>query len=261
MFSSSRGRSSAIHPRPSEVVVSPRRTIILIVAIGLAAVAAFATFTWLNGVQDRAYAHAKRVQVFVVKKDVPKGTAGEQALSSELVKAGSAPQEFRPATALTDINAIRGKVALTNLSAGQIVVDGMFVDPKVAQVTAAQRVPAGQVAVTVNVDQVHGVAGLLTPGDKVNIMIAGPDGKERFLYQNVNILFIGTNAAPQPGETQATTAAASNLITFAVPPAAAERIAIAGALYLTLVPPDNQPVAVPPADPNSLLSGPLTPYQ
>ena len=242
--------------------MSPRRTIILIVAVAVAGVAAFATYAWLNGVQDRAYAKAKRVQVFVVKKDVPKGTAGEQALSNELIKAGSAPQEFRPATALTDINAIRGKVALTNLSAGQIVVDGMFVDPKVAQVTAAQRVPAGQVAVTVNIDQVHGVAGLLTPGDKVNMMIADKDGKEKLLYQNVNILFIGSTAAPQPGETQAAAAAASSLITFAVPPAAAEKIALVGSsLYLTLVPPDNQPVPVPPADPNALVGGPLTPYQ
>ena len=48
--------------------MSPRRTVILIVAIALAAVAAFSTYTWLNGVQDRAYAKAKRVQVFVVKK-------------------------------------------------------------------------------------------------------------------------------------------------------------------------------------------------
>jgi pilus assembly protein CpaB len=242
--------------------VSPRRTIILIVAVAVAGVAAFATYAWLNGVQDRAYAKAKRVQVFVVKKDVPKGTAGEQALSNELIKAGSAPQEFRPASALTDINAIRGKVALTNLSAGQIVVDGMFVDPKVAQVTAAQRVPAGQVAVTVSVDNVHGVAGLLTPGDKVNMMVAGPDGKQHFLFQNVNILFIGTTAAPQPGETQATATAASSLITFAVPPQAAEKIVQAGGgIYLTLVPPDNQPVPVPPVGPNDLLSGPLTPYQ
>lgn len=241
--------------------MSPRRTIILIVAVAVAGVAAFATYAWLNGVQDRAYAKAKRVQVFVVKKDVPKGTAGEQALSSELIKSGSAPQEFRPASALTDINAIRGKVALTNLSAGQIVVDGMFVDPKVAQVTAAQRVPAGQVAVTVNIDNVHGVAGLLTPGDKVNMMITGADGKARFLYQNVNILFIGTTAAPQPGETQAAATAASSLITFAVPPQAAEKIAIAGQIYLTLVPPDNQPVPVPPVGPNDLLNGPLTPYQ
>jgi len=239
---------------------------ILIVAIALAAVAAFATFTWLNGVQDRAYAHAKRVRVFVISKDVPKGTAGEQAISNELVKSSSAPEQFRPATALTDINAIRGKVALTDLAPGQVVVDGMFVDPKIAEVTASQRVPAGQVAITISTDQIHGVAGLLVPGDKVDMLIAGPDGKEHFLFQNVNILFIGAVAAPQAGDTAAPTNPGSNLITFAVPPLAAEKIAVvsggsSGGIYLTLVPPDNQPVAVPPVDTNSVLSGGLTPYQ
>jgi pilus assembly protein CpaB len=236
---------------------------ILIVAIALAGVAAFGTYSWLNGVQDRAYNNAKRVQVFVVHKDIPKGTAGEQAISNELIKASSAPQQFRPATSLSDENAIRGKVALTNLSAGQILVDGMFVDPKVAQVTAAQRIPAGQVAVTMSFDQVHAVAGLLVPGDKVNMMVS-LNNAQTFMYQNVNILFIGTTAAPQAGETQPVANPGSSLLTFAVPPEAAEKIVAAGNLpggiYLTLVPPDNQPVPIPPVGPNNINGGPLTPY-
>ena len=237
---------------------------ILIVAIALAGVASFATYSWLNGVQDRAYAKAKRVQVFVVSKDIPKGTAGEQAISSELVKASSAPQQFRPSTSLNDVNAIRGKVALTNLAAGQILVDGMFVDPKVAQVTAAQRIPAGQVAVTVSFDSVHAVAGLLVPGDKVDMMVSLNNSKS-FLYQNVNILFIGTTAAPQAGESQPVVNPGSSLITFAVPAQAAEKIVAAselpGGIYLTLVPPDNQPGPVPPVATNSLGTGALTPYE
>jgi len=36
--------------------------------------------------------------------------------------------------------------------------------------------------------------------------------------------------------------------------------AIANGLYLTLVPPGNQPVPVPSANPGNLFSGPLTPY-
>ena len=247
--------------------MSARRTVILIVAIVLGAVAAFATYSWLNGVQDRAYADSKLVKVFRVSKDIEKGVAGEQALSQEAIKSDDAPQEFRPATALTDINAIRGKVALTKLSAGQIVVDGMFVDPRVAQVTAAQRIPAGQVAVTVSVDQVKAVGGLLVAGDKVNILVATPDGGQRFLYQNVNIIQIGDVAAPQAGETQAVAAptGSSGLITFAVPPAAAERIVLAtstgSGLYLTLVPPDNRPVPIPPVNPGNLFQTGLTPYE
>ena len=97
---------------------------------------------------------------------------------------------------------IRGKVALTKLSAGQIVVDGMFVEPRVAQVTAAQRIPAGQVAVTVSVDQVAGVAGLLVPGDKVNIMVSTPDGAAACCSRTSTSSSSAQTAAPEAGETE-----------------------------------------------------------
>ena len=238
-----------------------RRTVILIAAVVVAVVAAVAIYSYLNNVQNRAYHNAKLVKVFRVSKDVKKGLPGEQAVDGSFVKSDDIPQKFRPTTALTDINAIRGKVALSDLSAGQVVVDGMFVEPRVAQVSFAQRIPAGQVAITISTDQVRGVAGLIVPGDKVNMLAAAPDG-ERFLFQNVNVLAIGNTPAPQPGETATTLPAAnSGLITFAVPPLAAEKIALAGAsVYLTLVPPDNQPTPVPPVNPGNLFGGPLTPY-
>jgi Flp pilus assembly protein CpaB len=145
----------------------------------------------------------------------------------------------------------------------------MFVDPAVAQVTAAQRIPAGRVTVTISVDSVSGVGGNLLPNDKVNLLVAdstGSEPAERVLYQNVEILFIGTQAAPQPGETQAATAppVSNGLITFSVPPEAASRIVFAaqqrGGIYLSLVPPDNKPVPIPPVTGANLFSVPLTPY-
>src|SRR5439155_14875014 len=178
-----------------------------------------------------AYHNAKLVDVYRVDKDAKKGLPGEQAIDGGFVKKGQVPQKYRPTTAVTDINTIRGKLALTDLSAGQVVVDGMFVEPRVAQVSFAQRIPAGQVAVSIQVDQVHGVANLIVPGDKVNILATAPDG-ERFLFQNVNVLAVGTTPAPQPGETTATTApAGSGLITFAVPPVAAAKISVANGIY------------------------------
>jgi pilus assembly protein CpaB len=215
-------------------------------------------------VQDRAYNNAKLVKVYRVDKDIKKGLPGEQAIDQEYVKSGDIPQQYRPTTALTDINAIRGKVALNDLSAGQIVVDGMFVEPRAATVSFAQRIPPGQVAVTIQVDSIRGVAGLIVPGDQVNIMASAPDG-QRYLFQNVNVLAIGATPAPQPGDTTATTTqttagGGSGLMTFAVPPLAAAKISIAANVYLTLVPPGNQPVAVPPVTPQNLFTGPLTPY-
>lgn len=238
-----------------------KRTLIVAGAVIAAALAAFANYAYLSSVQDRAYDNAERLRVFVVGKDIPKGLPGEQALQEEFVKPDEIPREFRPGTAITDLATIRGKVAITNLSVGQVVVDGMFVDPKVAQITFAQRIPAGQVAITVSVDQVRGVAGLLVPGDKVNLLVSD-GGSQRFLYQNVNIIAIGTSAAPQAGESTVAANPGSGLITFAVPPQSAARIALAAqgaGLYLTLVPPDNPAVAIEPVSPENLFSGGLTP--
>jgi Flp pilus assembly protein CpaB len=239
-----------------------RRTVILVAAIVIAAIAAVAIYSYLNNVQNRAYNNAKLVTVYRVQKDIKKGLPGEQAIDGGSIKKDVIPQNYRPTTALTEsnINTIRGKVALSDLSAGQVLVDGMFVEPRQAQVSFAQRIPAGQVAVSISVDTVHGVANLIAAGDQVNILATAPDG-ERFLFQNVNVLAIGSTPAPQPGETTATTApAGGGLITFAVPAIAAAKIAIAGGIYLTLVPPGNQPVAVPPVNPGNLFTGPLTPY-
>jgi pilus assembly protein CpaB len=245
--------------------VSSRRTLILIVALVIGAIAAVALWSYVDGIEDRAYDNARRVKVFRVEQDIPKGQPGEQAISEEFIKSAEIPEEFRPGTSLTDLNTIRGKVALTDLSAGQVVVDGMFVDPRVAQITFSQRIPAGQVAISVSIDSVRGVAGLLVPGDTVNVIIddpTAPEATKAHLFQNLNILAIGSTAAPEAGDTSAVTAPGSGLLTFAVPPLAAQQIAFVGGggMYLTLVPPDNQPIQIPPTTAQNLLSGGLTPY-
>jgi len=257
--------------------VSSRRVLILLAAVVIAAIAGVSAYSYLTSAQDRANKNAALVQVFMVKKDIPKSLPGEQALAQGYIKQDKIQAKFRPATALNNSDVIRGKVALTKLAANTVLVDGQFVEPRVAQLTNSERIPKGRVAVTVQLDQIHGVAGLLVPGDKVDMLIeykdktlggggaGGTSGiSTRMLYQNVDILFIGQAAAPQPGETAAATNPGSSLITFDVPPDAAEKIALAqdkGAIYLTLVPPDNHALGVPTfSEPDVIASSDLTPY-
>jgi pilus assembly protein CpaB len=235
--------------------------LIVAAAVVLAALAAITTFVYVRGIEARAFDNAELVEVFIVTKDIPKGLPGEQA-ANDFVKVGKVPRSVRPSTALTAIDQLAGKVALGALAANTILVDGQFVDPRQAQVTFSQKIPAGKVAITVSVDQVRGVAGLLVPGDKVNILVAD-GGSQRVLFQNVDIIAIGNTAAPEAGDTQAVTNPGSGLITFAVPPEAASKIAFAatqgGGLYLTLVPTDNAPVDIPPVNGSNLFTGGLTP--
>src|SRR3954470_24551532 len=230
--------------------MNSRRTIIIVLAVAVAAVAAVANVTYLDNVQNKAYGNAKRVYVYRVKKDIQKGMRGEDAATKAFFEKKEIPQEFLPGNALPDPDQVKGKVALANFSAGQVLVDGMFVDPIKAQTTTRDRILPGQVAFTVSVDQVHGVGNLLFPGDQVNIMVRDDKQQMRLLYQNVDILFIGTSGAPQAGETKEVTNPGSGLITFAAPQDAAQRIVLAsqgeGGIYLALVPRNNKPVASPP---------------
>src|SRR5437764_5921361 len=193
-----------------------RRTVIIIAAVAVAAIAAIANVTYLNNVQNRAYDNARRVWVYRVKQNIAKGTTGDAAVGNDLVERKEIPQEFRPGNALVSLDGIKGKVALADLTPGQVVVDGQFVDPINAQTTTRDRIPAGQVAFTVSVDQAHGAASLLYPGDQVDILVKDPANQAtRLLYQNVDILYTRTNAAPEVGDTTAFQQSGSRLITFA----------------------------------------------
>lgn len=276
--------------------MSSRRTLILIAAIAVGAIAAFALFNYVQGIEDRANEQAERVPVYKVAQDIPKGTPGEVAVNDGFIEESEIPREFLPANRTASLDTIEGKVALNDLSANQVLVEGMFVDPAAALITFGERLGDGEVTMTVSVDQVRGVAGLLVPGDEVNILITTekpdvedgaletevppgtPEGVEmvggvyaqpaRYLYQKVTILAIGRSAVPQPGETVDTAAAAqgAGTITFAVPPDAAQRIASVepSSIYLSLVPPDYTPEPLPPFDVTERLPGEwedqLTPY-
>lgn len=245
--------------------MTERRTLIIVAAVVAGFLAAFVVVRYLSTTDQRAFDNAELVRVFVVKQAIPRDYPAERAIAEERIGIGEIPRRFRPPTALTKLQDIAGKVAISELSPNQVVVTGQFVDPRVAQRTFSQRIPSGQVAITVSLDQTRGVAGLLRPDDRVNILVS--DGAtQRVLYQNVQVIAVGSQAAPLPGEQTADPAdsapegaANANLITFAVSPEAAVKIAYAvqhtGGIYLVLVPPDNARVELPPINGGNLFVG------
>jgi len=273
--------------------VSSRRTLILIASVLVGAIAAFALFTYIGGIEDEANENAERVRVFKIVQDIPKGTFGDEAFNQGWIEEDVIPKEFRPPTAITDPAQIDGLVAISDLPVNGVVVSNQFVSQAESLSTFSSLLSNNEVAISISVDQVRGVAGLLVPGDFVNLMVTGaaaadaptegaPEGQAgaevfsqpaRYLFQKVQILAIGQSRALEPGETSATnadgtpvTTTSSGLLTFAVPAGAAQQIASVSSAqyYLTLVPKDYQPEPLPPLDVNAPLpgetTGQLTPY-
>lgn len=151
-----------------------RRTLITIAAIAVGAIAVFLIYGYVGSVKDEAFADAERVTVFVVKQTVSQGKYGEEAEAEKLVVEDEIPKKFWPENAIRNFDDIAGKVAIADLAVNQIVTTDMFADPGTVQNSFADRLEQineeDQVAITIAVDEVRGVAGLLQPGDYVNIM-------------------------------------------------------------------------------------------
>lgn len=256
-----------------------RRMLILVVAVALAGLTAFLTFNYADSADRRAFKDAELVEAFLVKKDIPKGFPAERAIDEGYIAKESIPRKFFPAKGITNAQALRGQVALAPLSFGVPIVEGSFVEPRVAQESFAQRLGKGMQAVTLAISDVQGVARLVVPGDHVNLMLTtdkpaaggapgapAGDKETQFVLQNIEVLAVGNSTTLQPGESavQPAEVAAgqaktvdSGLMTFAVPGIDAERVVHAsqvGAIHLTLVPPDYAPAPVPPVNRGNLFS-------
>ena len=242
-------------------------------ALVLALVAGGTSYIYLRGVQSRAYQNAKLTRVYVVENPIPRGTPYSTIVSGNFVKQSQIPNQFKPIDAVTDLATLQSEVAIANLTPGQVLSAGLFASQTAAASTTVGAIPKGDIAITVSVGSVQDVAGLVQPGDLVDVLIELNGTSERFLYQNALVLAVGTTVAV-PANSSSQVAAASpagtlvtsGLITFAVPPAAAARLAFvqsggggAGSLYLALVPPNNKPQRQPTINSGNLMPATVTP--
>ena len=248
--------------------MSSRRTVILLVAIVVGALAAFLLFNYVQGIEDRANEGAERVQAFRASNEIPRGTPGETAADAGDIEEKGIPQDIRPETAITSLAEIERKVALFDIAPGTVIVQGMFVDPSTTQISFRQRLKnSNHTAITINVDATRAVGGYLVPGDEINMMVleegaGGGEGapeagvgapalltqRARYLYQDVQIIAVGQNVLLEPGEqSESEGGGTSSLITLNVPPKAAQWIAsFDNGFYLTLTPEEYEPKAIEP---------------
>jgi Flp pilus assembly protein CpaB len=230
--------------------MTPKRTIVVAVAVAVGVAASVLSYVFLNNAQQRAYHNAKLVEAYVIVKPVPPTLNGTAAISGGYIKYQKIPQQFRPTSAVTKLTSIEGKQATAPFAVGQVLVNSMFANAASASNSFSQFIPSGDVAVTASVDQTHGVADFPSPGDKVDLMVT-VNNTETLLLQDVSIIADGqtTTSSASAGSTTATTVSTTGLYTFAVTPANAERIALAEqdglGLYMTLVPPHSHPVTIP----------------
>ena len=183
--------------RPSTV------TIVTVLAFLFAGGAAILSYNYLK---KQAGVQMQGVSIVAAATDIPIGTK----LDAGHVKLATWPKEAVAAGYLTDAKLIPGRVAVRPISAGDIITEAKLMPQNVTTNGGIMTyiVPQGHRAVTVAVNEVAGVAGFITPGSRVDIVLTTPrpgvadkeDNISKIILQNVPVLASGQGTEQKEGK-------------------------------------------------------------
>ncbi|MEV6395142.1 Flp pilus assembly protein CpaB [Streptomyces sp. NPDC051907] len=221
-----------------------RRGIILLLLSVLCAFGAFAGV--LSVISDVNSKVGPEVTAYRVASDVAPYTPLKPGQFEKV----SMPKRWLSPSAVTDLGAVEGKIAVTELRKGSLLQEDMFV--------ARPRLESGQQEIAIMIDAATGVAGKIRPGNLVNIFatFAGKDDSQadqsRIIVANAKVIDVGELTALQPkkGE-RANRPTEAVPITFALNTADAQRVAYAESfaehVRLALLP-DGSPTTLRPGE-------------
>jgi Flp pilus assembly protein CpaB len=171
-----------------------RRTLVLVIAVALAAISGFAIYQYLSNVEGDIRADIAEVGVYRATETIAAGTTGEEArpfivedtaLRESVVFEGSTilctgpvgsnadgnPNEVGCPANPNDLNAVLdGKVATGPIAAGQLIATSSFADTRDLQQRLSDAIAPGKVAISLDADVASASGGFVRPGDNVNIL-------------------------------------------------------------------------------------------
>lgn len=149
-----------------------RRTIVLVIAVILGALAAWGIFAFLTNVEDDAREGLNEVIVYRSTEFVDRGADGNVALGS--FEQSTELEELLPDNAITTLaqlqDVLQNRVSRGPISKGQIVTTDLWADPEEEVASLSELIEPGKQAIVVRPDEVKAVGGFVRAGDNVNII-------------------------------------------------------------------------------------------
>lgn len=223
------------------------RFALVLVAVVLALLATAGSAVYLQSVRAEVKSGNEMVKVLTAQKPISPGVTVEEMLNQNMASFTPIPRRYVVKGAITNAQGLNQRVLVVFLSKGE-----QLTDQKIRETGGAGlsfRIPKGMVAVAIPVDEVVGVAGQISVGDRVSLVATfspGPRGADtsRMLLQNIEVLATSSASAPsgagqKGGLTQSGTNVAKKTVTLAVTPQDAERLVFSeekGHIWATLQP-------------------------
>lgn len=184
-----------------------RPNAVTIVSVFAFLIAGCASLLVYNYLKTQAGTQSQGIAIVAAATDIPIGTK----LDAGHVKLATWPKEALAAGYFKDAAAIPGRVAVRQISAGDIITESKLMPSNGATTGGIMTyiVPQGHRAVTVAVNEVAGVAGFITPNSRVDVVLTTPqpgaaDKEEnnisKIILQNVPVLASGQGTEQKDGK-------------------------------------------------------------
>ncbi len=207
---------------------------ILFFAIVFGLITVIALNMYLRSLDKPALESIPYTSVVVAKSTIPEHTR----ISGEMLELVSLPSEGVHPEAFRSLGEVSGGISRTEIVKGeQILFSRVFTDERRASLS--YRIPEGMRALSIPVGEINGVAGYISPGDTIDILVSFQDDliNDQFTtytyFQNLKVLAVGGETRERDTEEQG----AVNTLTLLVTPEQAEVLVFINAntaLYMTL---------------------------
>lgn len=200
--------------------MAARKNLMLAAAAGV--LAAVLAYFWFSSKERAIEALSSPAPVVVAKKHIPSGSWVDRTV----LEVRMVPRRFVQPGAFRSVDEAVGQLALAPFAPGEQVLANKL---SLRGVALALTVPPGKRAVTVAVDPAAGVAGLLKPGDLVDVLVTTDLQKEPrtfALIQAAPVLAVGKSFSAQPGAEERGPLAfpQTNTVTLAASPYQAQQL-------------------------------------
>jgi pilus assembly protein CpaB len=233
------------------------RVLAIIISVVLALVATAALVVYVNGADRRAIAGQQPVQVYVATKLIKAGTSGQDAQNQGLIELRPVARQNVIGETIRTVNQLVDRFAAVDIVPGEQLLRQRWVRAEDLEGRGLLPIPTGHQAVAVELDLTRQVAGFVTPGDSVSLVLSmkrrrpgtqeEPVDRTQVLLHDVRVLAVGTTPVANPNTqnggrvNQGRGGQTLTAVTFAVRSGDVERVVFAaeyGSIYLTLLAPD-----------------------
>lgn len=196
----------------------------LLLAIGFATLASYMALGWLKR-QAAVQSPKEKTSIVVVAKNA---VAPTSLLSAEQFKTEVWHQEKPPLGSFNNLEQLVGRVTATSILPGDLITEGKLA-PKGSMQGITALLSPNQRAMTVKVDEASGVAGFLTPENRVDVVVVVDKGEynkdpiAKLLFQNLRVLGTGQKLENRAGDKPQIVPT----VTLEVTPDQGERLALA----------------------------------